>query len=137
MERGAASRGSRGFGPLEPDEAWDTNVGNEADAYGPGGYYEEQELGPYEATEYHGGGVYDSEGRGRSRSRDPVERYDAVAGRESTENPFADGAERTGVALRNVSPRPLENGSIKSNKNSLENDHKQSLERKSMFTENM
>lgn len=137
VERGAASRGSRGFGPLEPDEAWDTNVGNEADAYGPGGYYEEQELGPYEATEYRGGGVYDSEGRGRSRSRDPVGRYDAVIGRESTENPFADNTERTDVALRDVSPRPLENGSIKSNTDSLGNDCKEALERKNMFTENM
>ena len=137
VERGAASRGSRGFGPLEPDEAWDTNVGNEADAYGPGGYYEEQELGPYEATEYRGGGVYDSEGRGRSRSRDPVGRYDAVAGGESAENPFTDGAERNDVALRDVSPRPLENGSIKSNADSLDAERKMALERKSMFTENM
>ena len=138
MPRGAASRGSRGFGPLEPDEAWDSNVGNEADAYGPSGYYEEQELGVHEPTEYRGGGVYDSEGRGRSRSRDPVGgRYDTVAGRESAENPFADGAERSDVALRDVSPRPLENGSIKSNADSLENDRKQALERKSMFTESV
>ena len=68
VPRGATSRGSRGFGPLEPDEAWDTNVGNEADAYGPGGYYEEQELGLHEPTEYRGGGAYDDDdegGRGR------------------------------------------------------------------------
>ena len=41
--RGRAS--NRGFGPLDPDDAWDARVGTEADAYGPGGYYEEQELG--------------------------------------------------------------------------------------------
>lgn len=35
----------RGFGPLDPDEAWDARVGNEADHYGP---YEEQELGLHE-----------------------------------------------------------------------------------------
>ncbi|KAL8945539.1 MAG: hypothetical protein Q9222_007920, partial [Ikaeria aurantiellina] len=34
----------RGRG-LDPDGAWDARVGDEADAYGPGGYYEEQELG--------------------------------------------------------------------------------------------
>jgi len=39
-EQPLASR--RGFGPLDPDEAWDARVGNDADAYG--GYYE-RELG--------------------------------------------------------------------------------------------
>ena len=134
VPRGAASRGSRGFGPLEPDEAWDSNVGNEADAYGPGGHYEEQELGLHEPTEYRGGGIYDSEGRGRSRSRDPVGRYDAVERRGSAENPFTDGAERSDAALRDVSPRPLEN---RSHADSLENDQRQALDRKSMFTENV
>ncbi|CAK7197425.1 hypothetical protein SEUCBS139899_000072 [Sporothrix eucalyptigena] len=41
---GPASRGAarHGFGPLDPDDAWDSRVGAEADAY----YYnEEQELG--------------------------------------------------------------------------------------------
>ena len=138
VPRGAASRGSRGFGPLEPDEAWDTNVGNEADAYGPGDYYEEQELGLHESTEYRGGGAYDDDGgRGRSRSREPAGLYDTVGGRESTENPFADGAGRSDVALRDVSPRPLENGSIKSKADSLDTDRKQALDRKTVFRENM
>lgn len=46
----------RGFGPLDPDEAWDARVGNEADHYGP---YEEQELGlhaPQDHGPYGGGG---------------------------------------------------------------------------------
>lgn len=39
---GGGSRAARGF---DHDEAWDTRVGTEADGYGQGGYYEEQELG--------------------------------------------------------------------------------------------
>ncbi|KAI9681425.1 MAG: hypothetical protein M1817_002709 [Caeruleum heppii] len=82
-----------GFGALDPDEAWDARVGTEADAYGPGGYYEEQEVGlhgpgagPYGGSGYGGpaeaaAGVSHAElpaygdedgGRGRSRSRDPA-----------------------------------------------------------------
>ena len=37
------SSGGRGRRGLDPDEAWDARVGQEADGYG--GYYEEQELG--------------------------------------------------------------------------------------------
>ncbi|KAF2487929.1 hypothetical protein BDY17DRAFT_289966 [Neohortaea acidophila] len=84
----------RGFGALEPDEAWNARVDDEA-----GGYYEEQELGlqdpsrgPYGGGGYGEGGVHD--GRGRSRSRD---------GRA---NPFGDHAEESNVSLRTVSPRP-------------------------------
>lgn len=85
-------RGRRGFGPLDPDEAWDSRVGNEADAYGAGGYYEEQELGLHpiptstnaHSGGYSGGGGYGGDsatlpeygaeemGRGRSRSREPT-----------------------------------------------------------------
>ncbi|KAK2070274.1 hypothetical protein P8C59_004784 [Phyllachora maydis] len=55
---GGGGVGRRGFGPLDPDDAWDARVGNEADAYGPGGYYEEQELGlaPQRYNQPHGGG---------------------------------------------------------------------------------
>ncbi|XXG98531.1 hypothetical protein Hte_004855 [Hypoxylon texense] len=43
---GAYERPSRrGFGALDPDEAWDARVGHEADAYYGYGAYEEQELG--------------------------------------------------------------------------------------------
>jgi len=66
---------------MDPDEAWDTRVGNEADAYvgtGPGGYYEGQELGPTpgRASPYAGAAAMPAYGegadaRGRSKSRDP------------------------------------------------------------------
>lgn len=82
---GSAGGGGRGARGVDPDEAWDTQVGNEADAYdatGPAGYHGERELDltptpglddPYDSQ--HGATLpaY-SEGadvRGRSKSRDP------------------------------------------------------------------
>lgn len=89
---GGGSRAARG---LDPDEAWDTRVGTEADGYNQGGYYEEQELGFHPASNhtYSGGGYGDPPSttvvlpeyggsptsppeeprRGRSRSREPAE----------------------------------------------------------------
>lgn len=114
-------RSNRGFGPLDPDEAWDSRVGHEADAYaGPGGYYEEQEIGltprnpggaPYSGAAYNGSSYqmnlptepgesaprYEEE-RGRTRSRSPG----------LTANPFADSAEPSNMSLRGVSPRPMD-----------------------------
>lgn len=97
--------GRRGFGPLDPDEAWDARVGHEADAYG---YLEEQELGRHGNTEYGGGGsysmnlaatpgaTYDDEERGRpGRSTGGVH----------NKNPFDDDA---ASSLRGVSPRPID-----------------------------
>jgi hypothetical protein len=95
----------RGFGPLDPDEAWDARVGVEADSY-----YEERAhdtgyagaqgraddsyalnlAGPYGRDD-------DDEDRGR-RGR-------AEAGGRA--NPFDDDAE---ASLRGVSPRPMEGG---------------------------
>ena len=113
-EQSGQRGGPRGFGPLDPDEAWDTRVGNEADAYG---YYEEQELGGHSNTGYPGasggaGGGYSmnlastpgvpdeepTDGRGRKTSRSPG----PVAGGR---NPFDDDAE---ASLRGVSPRPMD-----------------------------
>ncbi|UKZ73506.1 hypothetical protein TrVFT333_001153 [Trichoderma virens FT-333] len=87
--------GNRGFGPLDPDDAWDSRVGNEADGYG----YYEQELGGH--TEYTGanyGGSrlgtgpaahagYDEDvERGRRPSRDAGAATAAEAGRR--QNPL-------------------------------------------------
>ncbi|MCJ1370375.1 hypothetical protein MMC20_001588 [Loxospora ochrophaea] len=154
--------GRRGFGPLDPDGAWDSRVGNEADAYGPGGYYEEQELGlhqPASGGAYGGSGyggapptalpAYGSEeiARGRSVGREPEayvgggqrgldQRYDEETGRN---DPFGDGAERSD--LRGVSPRPMELDAAhkghtqKGSGGSLHGDSP--TERRSMFHENM
>lgn len=102
----------RGFGPLDPDEAWDARVGNETGGYG----YEEQELGLQDPSHgpYGGGGYGDvgvggyEEGRGRSRSRQREldERYDEEThgGGQQRLNPFGDNAEAS--SMRTVSPRP-------------------------------
>lgn len=123
---GAGGRRARG---MDPDEAWDTRVGNEADAYGPAGYHQEQELpglnNPYESQRGPVLPAY-SEGagaRGRSKSRDPA---DAIGGQQGLDsryeqetgvtgnqqrragqsnNPFSDAHEAP--SLRGVSPRPM------------------------------
>ncbi|KAK4495711.1 hypothetical protein PRZ48_012979 [Zasmidium cellare] len=106
------SGGRRGFGPLDPDEAWDARVDNEAS-----GYYEEQELGlqdpghgPYGGGGYGDvgvGGIEHGRGRSRSRQRELDDRYDQeVHGGRSNLNPFGDNAEPSNVSLRSVSPRP-------------------------------
>jgi hypothetical protein len=115
--------GSRGTGraahggPLDPDEAWDSRVGNEADVYGPGGYYEETELGLHPQSTAYSGAAYggpagrlSTDGAGfapapglsagaaeRGRSRSP--------GRG--DNPFGDHAADES-SLRSISPRPFE-----------------------------
>ncbi|EMC92862.1 hypothetical protein BAUCODRAFT_264305 [Baudoinia panamericana UAMH 10762] len=110
-----ADRSHRGFGPLDPDEAWDARVDNEA-----GGYYEEQELGlqdpahgPYAGGGYGEvgiGGIEEGRGRSRSRQRELDARYDeevhggAKQGGQGMLNPFGDHNEAP--SLRSISPRP-------------------------------
>uniref|UniRef100_L2FF97 Acid phosphatase-like protein n=1 Tax=Colletotrichum fructicola (strain Nara gc5) TaxID=1213859 RepID=L2FF97_COLFN len=111
-EQPSAGAPRRGFGPLDPDEAWDTRVGHEAETYGPYGNYEEQELG------YRGGAgggdsynmnmaatpnVHDEPARGRSLSRPG----DDLAVPKGGRNPFDDDAEPSNISLRGVSPRPM------------------------------
>lgn len=135
--RGSA-RHQRG---LDPDSAWDTRVGTEADSYGEVAY-EEQELGPYRHSEERHVlpeyGVEDAP-RGRNRSRDPAyigggqegldRRYDEEMGRGG--DPFGDNtAERS--ELRAVSPRPHE-GRDKG----LDGQEDSPTERRSMFHENV
>ena len=155
-----------GYGPagagqqrgLDPDGAWDTRVGDEADAYVHGGYYEEQELGlhPPSGGSYAGGGYGGSHSqalpeygaepmeRGRSRSRDDGfigggqrgldQRYDEEMGKK---NPFGDEAERS--ELRGHSPRPAELDGGSNVRPQKENSHHgdSPTERRSMFRENM
>ena len=90
--------GGGGFGAMDPDEAWDTRVGNEGDVYDPeGGYYEEQELSLRAPA---GDGAYAGHGYGNARGTELDERYNEAMGRG---NPFADHED---VNLRDVSPRP-------------------------------
>lgn len=149
---GGPTEGRRGRG-LDPDEAWDTRVGNEADSYGPGGYYEEQELGvstprdPYGGSGYAGAPTsHAGEGqRGRSRSREPDGQHGAAQRHELgdsnlrvEDNPFGDQHEA--ASLRDVSPRPVldtaratSGGPVKG-KGSLDDSP---TERRSMFRESL
>ncbi|KAI9845584.1 MAG: hypothetical protein M1837_004681 [Sclerophora amabilis] len=162
LQGGRGRPSNRGFGPLDPDEAWDARVGNESDFYGPGGHYEEQELGLHSGAQrdsaYGGrdGGLgaappsgptgYGDDGpRGRSRSRDAPpgfiggsqggldERYEEETRGGTRQDPFGDGAERSELSLRGVSPRPVELAADQS-----KSSHDWSpTERRSMFKENM
>jgi len=147
---------NRGFGPLDPDDAWDARVGTEADAYGPGGYYEEQELGLHpgrtDALAPTPGAAptgYGEELRGRSLSREPEpyiggshagldRRYDEEMGAKPVTNPFDDSHEASSITLRGVSPRPIEigkSGHLKSqSKDSTEDSP---TERHSVFRESL
>lgn len=115
---GANSRGGRdrrGFGALDPDEAWDARVGNEADHY-----YEEQELGlqdpgqgPYGGRGYGEvragavgvGGIPEERGRSQSRQRVLDDRYDEEVHGGQPRNPFGDDNEAG--SMRTASPRPF------------------------------
>ncbi|TQV96602.1 hypothetical protein V2A60_003012 [Cordyceps javanica] len=120
--RGAAGGPRGAHRALDPDEAWDTRVGNEADNYG---YYEEELTarggggggGLRSSTEYHGGSGYNMNlaatprrehaddddvdlERGRQPSRSP-------GGGPRGNNPFDDDHAES---LRGVSPRPMDHG---------------------------
>ncbi|KAK8195369.1 hypothetical protein IWZ00DRAFT_502862 [Phyllosticta capitalensis] len=149
--RGAARGGARG---LDPDEAWDTRVGNEA-------YYEEQELGLQEPTAYsgagysvaggYGGNAYAAQSRvdlgdsgygggverGRSRSRELDDRYEEELARTTTagSDPFGDTAERSDMGLRGVSPRPIDTNVARAQQQPTSNDSPS--ERRSMFREDV
>ncbi|KAK8051460.1 hypothetical protein PG993_002845 [Apiospora rasikravindrae] len=133
---------SRGFGPLDPDEAWDSRVGHEADTYGPGGYYEEQELGlrndPYTGSGYNmnlATTPAPDNGRGRSRDRDSL--GVPGAGGRSAANPFDDdAAEPSNMSMRGVSPRPIDTGATpRPGGGASKNDSP--TERRSVFRENV
>jgi len=159
-DHGGAGAGGSNRGrhmSLDPDEAWDTRVGNEAE-YGP---YEEQELGLRAPSSYTGGGYagtaglslgagatsYEEErGRSRSRMRDELdERYDEEmgrgrsgggdgGGRKGRQDPFAD--EYAAPSLRGVSPRPLETD-VGRQGGQRQGPEDSPTERRSMFRENV
>lgn len=105
---GGYAAGGRGGNRLDPDEAWDAHVGNEA-------YYEEQELGlhaprQHQSTPYGGASrgfaAAEETSRGRSRTRE-YEDGGLRADNGSANNPFGD---ENAASLRGVSPRPLDYG---------------------------
>ena len=134
------------------DDAWDSSV-REEDPYmaGPGGYYEEQELGlaptPGLVSEPYGGGSsyldartgYEGENRGRSQNRaggsGGLQPGGTGAAAQQGQNPFGDDNEAAG--LRDVSPRP--EGSHGKGQGSLDSTTAESptSTRKSMFREGL
>lgn len=112
---GGTGRAAHG-GPLDPDEAWDSRVGNESEIYGPGGYYEETELGLHPQSTAYTGAAYggpagrlSTDGAGFAPAPGLSAGGHDARGRTSTgENPFGDHAEES--SLRSISPRPLEQG---------------------------
>ncbi|CAK7215825.1 hypothetical protein SCUCBS95973_002609 [Sporothrix curviconia] len=163
---GTSSRGAarQGFGPLDPDDAWDARVGAEADAY----YYnEEQELGLH--TNQHannnssrldiGGGAsvsntaYLGSGGGLAGSSydmnvptatigdDGFEERGRTRGRSpgtSAPNPFDDdAADPSNMSLRGVSPRPMGDGAAGSGGLGQGGQPDSPTERRSMFRESV
>ncbi|QPH04429.1 hypothetical protein C2857_001420 [Epichloe festucae Fl1] len=115
LHGGAAGR--RGFGPLDPDEAWDARVGHEADGYG---YVEEPELGRHGHTEYSGGGSYNMSLAATPGATTPGATYDDEehggrhgrgTGGAHGKNPFDD--DDAASTLRGVSPRPIDTTAAK------------------------
>ncbi|KAE9971053.1 hypothetical protein EG328_005897 [Venturia inaequalis] len=112
---GGTGRAAHG-GPLDPDEAWDSRVGNESEIYGPGGYYEETELGLHPQSTAYTGAAYggpagrlSTDGAGFAPAPGLSAGGNDARGRTSTgENPFGDHAEES--SLRSISPRPFEQG---------------------------
>lgn len=110
---GGTGRAAHG-GPLDPDEAWDSRVGNESEIYGPGGYYEETELGLHPQSTAYTGAAYggpagrlSTDGAGFAPAPGLSAGGNDARGRTSTgENPFGDHAEES--SLRSISPRPFE-----------------------------
>jgi hypothetical protein len=141
--RGGTGRAAHG-GPLDPDEAWDSHVGNESEIYGPGGYYEETELGLHPQSTAYTGAAYggpagrlSTDGAGfkpapglsagggeRGRSRSPGRGGD---------NPFGDHAAEES-SFRSISPRPFEHSQGIKKASSRTNSP---TGRRSMFREDM
>ena len=136
-------------------KAWDARVGHEADTYGPGGYYEEQELRDthtaYDGSRYNmnlaatpgmppaGFGDHE-EARGRPLSRGPGPNLTVPGGGAAgaSRNPFDDDAEPSNISMRGVSPRPIDTGAAQSTKaKGGESGNNSPTERKSVFRENV
>ncbi len=163
---GRSGRGSGGRGAqLDPDEAWDTRVGTEADAYGPQGGYYEEELGLQgnaspNTTTYHGASAME-DGRGRQTRREEEEtftggtqegldrRYDqemgitqgdgtpSASGVTPHKNPF-DDANKVESSLTGISPPPVGSAELKGHNGNQSLDVKESsAERRSLFKEDM
>ncbi|KAI0099066.1 hypothetical protein GGR51DRAFT_405205 [Nemania sp. FL0031] len=155
-EQPSAPVGRRGFGPLDPDEAWDARVGHET--YGVGAYYPgDQELEDRGGYHGRGGGPYSGadyqmnvagDGADENRGRSPIPRpsgLDAPAGRPTVgtgggarQNPFDDAAaEPSNLSLRGVSPRPIDTRTAAATPGATHDSPTSVAERRSVFREDV
>jgi hypothetical protein len=152
---GSSYQGTRrGFGPLDPDEAWDTRVDHEGGSYG----YEPQELesrshnasNPFNSSGGGGSGglnydvggdayhmsiprdVHDNDEEDHQRGRKPSRDIGPPPG-QSARNPFDDDA---GSSLRGVSPRPMDAPGMKTGPERPSLDYN-GAERRSVFREDV
>ncbi|KAI0442356.1 hypothetical protein F4803DRAFT_551231 [Xylaria telfairii] len=119
----SAAGGRRGFGPLDPDDAWDARVGHETYGVGAPYYPDDQELedrghhggrgAPYSGSDYQMNLAGD--GADENRGRSPNPRLDVPASKPAAgegahhSNPFDDtAAEPSNLSMRGVSPRPID-----------------------------
>ncbi|KAI1754099.1 hypothetical protein F4782DRAFT_61937 [Xylaria castorea] len=152
----SAPAGRRGFGPLDPDEAWDASVGQETYGVGASYYPEDQELedrghhhgghgmgGPYSGSAYQMNLA--SDGADENRGRSPNPRLDVPATRPTAvegghlSNPFDDAAaEPSNLSLRGVSPRPIDTRKAAATTGGPPHDSPTSVaERRSIFREDI
>jgi hypothetical protein len=136
---GGGRASTRGFGPLDPDDAWDARVGTEADAYGPHGYDDEHELSVHQPgtgpTPLSAPPGYDEErGRALNRGREP---YTGGLHSNPVTNPFDDSAEPSNASLRGVSPRPVADARGQGHLKGQESIDTHHSERRSLFHEDM
>ncbi|KAI1300033.1 hypothetical protein F5Y03DRAFT_241852 [Xylaria venustula] len=146
-EQPSAPAGRRGFGPLDPDDAWDARVGHEGGAY----YPEDQELedraphGPYSGSGYQMNLAGDGVDENRGRSPNPrISGLEAPHGAPSAAregghlNPFDDSAaEPSNLSLRGVSPRPLDTHAARTAAGPTHDSPTSVSERRSVFREDV
>ena len=111
------------------DDAWDARVDQDPYGHGPGGYYEEQELGLPSAGQT-AAGPYGGDYIGQDTQ------YGHSRGQSDGLNPFSDA---NAASLRGVSPRPEERPSHKRNETLTSDDGNSSpiSTRKSVFREDV
>lgn len=120
---------------LDPDEAWDANVGSEA-------YYEEQELGLHaQPTAYSGAGYgarspgLGAQGGEGERELERTYEEESGGGAPAGRNPFGDD---NATSLRSVGPRPLDLGAAQRAKSgSGSPESSPTAERRSVFREDV
>lgn len=130
------------------DDAWDTRAPgrDEEESYaaaGPGGYYEEAELGlaptpgvqTYNAPEPYRGAAGSSDYIGAERGRSQQRGHGLGDGSLGVNDPFGDQNEAS--SLRSVSPRPVEGKGHGQGQGSLEVKGDSPTSRRSMFREGL